>query len=134
MNTDVLVVSPLLPFISEAYNVSSAMTGWMVTVFAVTYAIVAPFFAWVCRIYIIQARLTVEYPKERGIVMTWNNAALYIGITIDSMIGRYGYVISNWGYPFLPYVCSIAAIISFAQYPKRPRHKKESAFPLPLTT
>lgn len=58
-----------------------------------------------------QARLTVEYPKERGIIMAWNNTALYIGITIGSIIG--GYVISNWGYPFLPYVCSIAAIISF---------------------
>lgn len=58
-----------------------------------------------------QARLADEYPKERGIVMAWNNTALYIGITIGSMIG--GYVISNWGYPFLPYVCSIAAIISF---------------------
>ncbi|MCI2256681.1 MFS transporter [Domibacillus sp. PGB-M46] len=58
-----------------------------------------------------QARLTVEYPRERGIVMAWNNTALYIGITIGSIIG--GYVISNWGYPFLPYVCSIAAIISF---------------------
>ncbi|MEM1506019.1 MFS transporter [Domibacillus sp. 8LH] len=58
-----------------------------------------------------QARLTVEYPKERGIVMAWNNTALYIGITIGSIIG--GYVISNWGYSFLPYVCSIAAIISF---------------------
>ena len=58
-----------------------------------------------------QARLAVEYPKERGIVMAWNNTALYIGITIGSMIG--GYVISIRGYSFLPYVCSIAAIISF---------------------
>ena len=59
-----------------------------------------------------QARLAVEYPKERGIVMAWNNTALYIGITIGSMIG--GFVISNWGYSLLPYVCSVAAIISFA--------------------
>ena len=59
-----------------------------------------------------QARLAVEYPEERGIVMAWNNTALYIGITIGSMIG--GYVISNWGYSLLPYVCSVAAIISFA--------------------
>ncbi|RPK14830.1 MFS transporter [Priestia endophytica] len=58
-----------------------------------------------------QARLTVEYPKERGIVMAWNNTALYIGITIGSIIG--GYVISNWGYSLLPYVCSVAAIVSF---------------------
>ena len=44
--------------------------------------------------------------------MAWNNTALYIGITIGSMIG--GYVISNWGYSLLPYVCSVAAMISFA--------------------
>ena len=58
-----------------------------------------------------QARLAVEYPNERGIVMAWNNTALYIGITLGSMIG--GFVISKWGYSFLPYVCSIAAILSF---------------------
>ena len=46
MGTDLFVMSPLLPFISEEYNVSSAMTGWMVTIFAVTYAIAAPFFGW----------------------------------------------------------------------------------------
>ncbi|WP_338788388.1 MFS transporter [Metabacillus sp. FJAT-53654] len=75
-----------------------------------------------------QARLAVEYPKERGIVMAWNNTALYIGITIGSMIG--GYVISNWGYPFLPYVCSIAAIISFVLSTQKVQDtKKESAFP-----
>lgn len=75
-----------------------------------------------------QARLTDEYPKERGIVMAWNNTALYIGITIGSMIG--GYVISNWGYPFLPYVCSIAAIISFVLSAQKLNDtKKESSFP-----
>jgi len=58
-----------------------------------------------------QARLAVEYPKERGIVMAWNNTALYIGITIGSMIG--GYVISKWGYEILPYVCSVTALGSF---------------------
>jgi len=74
-----------------------------------------------------QARLAVEYPKERGIVMAWNNTALYIGITIGSMTG--GYVISNWGYPFLPYVCSIAAIVSFLLSNQKVQEaKKESAF------
>ncbi|PNB65085.1 MFS transporter, partial [Pseudomonas sp. FW305-BF6] len=58
-----------------------------------------------------QARLAVEYPTQRGIVMAWNNTALYIGITIGSMIG--GYIISNWGYSYLPFVCSIGAFISF---------------------
>ncbi|WP_182480699.1 MFS transporter [Peribacillus asahii] len=46
MGTDLFVVSPLLPFISEAYEVSASTTGWMVTVFAVTYAFSAPFFGW----------------------------------------------------------------------------------------
>ncbi|MCM3160738.1 MFS transporter [Metabacillus litoralis] len=73
-----------------------------------------------------QARLAGEYPKERGIVMAWNNTALYIGITIGSMIG--GYVISNWGYLFLPYICSVAAIISFVLSNQNVQEtKKESA-------
>jgi MFS transporter, DHA1 family, purine base/nucleoside efflux pump len=72
-----------------------------------------------------QARLAIEYPKERGIVMSWNNTALYIGITIGSIIG--GYVISNWGYLYLPYVSSIAAIISFILSTQKVKvEKKES--------
>lgn len=58
-----------------------------------------------------QARLAVEYPKERGIVMAWNNTALYMGITLGSMVG--GYIITNWSYSLLPYVCSIIAITGF---------------------
>lgn len=74
-----------------------------------------------------QARLTVEYPKERGIVMAWNNTALYIGITIGSITGSF--VISNWGYSLLPYVCSVAAIVSFVLSTQKGKEaKKESAF------
>ncbi len=73
-----------------------------------------------------QARLSVEYPKDRGMVMAWNNTALYIGITIGSVIG--GYVISNWGYPFLPYICSVAAIISFVLSHQRVKASTESSF------
>ncbi|MBB6451637.1 putative MFS family arabinose efflux permease [Salirhabdus euzebyi] len=46
MGTDLFVISPLLPFISQEYGISPAMAGWMVTVFALTYAISAPFFGW----------------------------------------------------------------------------------------
>jgi len=46
VGTDLFVISPLLPFISETYQVSSATTGWMVTVFAVAYAGTAPVFGW----------------------------------------------------------------------------------------
>ncbi len=72
-----------------------------------------------------QARLAVEYPNERGIVMAWNNTALYIGITIGSMVG--GYVITKWGYSYLPYVCSIAAVISFALSTQKVEETKKSA-------
>jgi MFS transporter, DHA1 family, purine base/nucleoside efflux pump len=73
-----------------------------------------------------QARLAVEYSNERGIVMAWNNTALYIGITLGSMIG--GFVISKWGYSFLPYVCSIVAILSFILSTQKVKEtKKESA-------
>lgn len=72
-----------------------------------------------------QARLAVEYSNERGIVMAWNNTALYIGITISSMIG--GYVITKWGYPSLPYVCSIAAILSFILSTQKVKERKKEA-------
>ena len=72
-----------------------------------------------------QARLAVEYPNERGIVMAWNNTALYIGITIGSMVG--GYVITKWGYSYLPYVCSIAAVISFALSTQKVEETKKTA-------
>ncbi|MDQ0227720.1 MFS transporter [Metabacillus niabensis] len=72
-----------------------------------------------------QARLAVEYSNERGIVMAWNNTALYIGITIGSMIG--GYVITKWGYPSLPYVCSIAAILSFVLSTQKVKERKKEA-------
>ncbi|KAB8126159.1 MFS transporter [Gracilibacillus oryzae] len=67
-----------------------------------------------------QARLAVEYSNKRGIVMAWNNTALYIGITFGSMIG--GFVVSH-------YVCSIAAIFSFAlSTQKVQKTKEESVF------
>nr|WP_298469955.1 MFS transporter [uncultured Psychrobacillus sp.] len=72
-----------------------------------------------------QARLAVEYSYERGIVMAWNNTALYIGITLGSMIG--GFVISKWGYSFLPYVCSIAAVLSFVLSTQKVKETKKAS-------
>ena len=72
------------------------------------------------------ARLVVEYPNDRGSAMAWNMTALYIGITLGSMLG--GFVISKWGYTFLPYVCSIAAILSFVLSTQKVKETKmESA-------
>jgi MFS transporter, DHA1 family, purine base/nucleoside efflux pump len=71
-----------------------------------------------------QARLASEYPEERGIVMAWNNTALYIGITLGSMIG--GYVISNWGYSMLPFVCAGLAAISLFLSTQKVKEIKKS--------
>nr|WP_239541033.1 MFS transporter [Pullulanibacillus pueri] len=40
------VVSPLLPFIASDVKMSIASTGWMVTVFSITYAVCAPIMGW----------------------------------------------------------------------------------------
>ncbi|CAG7619228.1 Purine efflux pump PbuE [Paenibacillus solanacearum] len=42
IGTDLFVISPLLPFISQTYQVDAAAAGWMVTAFSITYAVSAP--------------------------------------------------------------------------------------------
>lgn len=69
-----------------------------------------------------QARLAAEYPNDRGIVMAWNNTALYIGITLGSIIG--GYVITNWGYFMLPFVCAGLAAISLILSTQKVKEEK----------
>lgn len=43
--------------------------------------------------------------------MAWNNIALYVGITLGSIIG--GAVLEGLEFSALPYVCSGVALISF---------------------
>ncbi|MBB6451638.1 putative MFS family arabinose efflux permease [Salirhabdus euzebyi] len=69
-----------------------------------------------------QARLAAEYPEERGIVMAWNNTALYIGITLGSMIG--GYIITNWGYSMLPFGCAGLAALSLILSTQKVKEEK----------
>lgn len=69
-----------------------------------------------------KARLAAEYPDERGITMAWNMTALYIGVTLGSILG--GFVITNWGYTVIPYICSIAAILSLILSTQKPRKLK----------
>ncbi|MEA5025180.1 MAG: MFS transporter [Desulfitobacterium hafniense] len=57
-----------------------------------------------------QARLAEEFPVTRGMALALNNTALYIGITLGSMMG--GFIITKWGFFTLPLICSGAAIIS----------------------
>ncbi|SHN59959.1 MFS transporter [Desulfitobacterium chlororespirans] len=57
-----------------------------------------------------QARLAEEFPETRGMALALNNTALYIGITLGSMMG--GFIITKWGFFTLPFICSGAALIS----------------------
>jgi len=57
-----------------------------------------------------QARLAEEFPETRGMALALNNTALYIGITLGSMIG--GFIITKWGFFTLPFICSGVALIS----------------------
>lgn len=57
-----------------------------------------------------QARLAEEFPETRGMALALNNTALYIGITLGSIMG--GFVITQWGFFTLPFICSVVALIS----------------------
>ncbi|WP_318246276.1 MFS transporter [Bacillus sp. PS06] len=83
--------------------------------FSTDYLIYFLLFIWSLLGYIgyaaYQARLSAEYPRERGVVMAWNITALYGGISLGSLVG--GTIITYWGYATIPYVCSLIAVICF---------------------
>jgi predicted MFS family arabinose efflux permease len=56
-----------------------------------------------------QARLAEEFPETRGMVLALNNTALYIGITLGSILGSF--VIAKFGFYILPFICSGIALI-----------------------
>jgi DHA1 family purine base/nucleoside efflux pump-like MFS transporter len=57
-----------------------------------------------------QARLAEEFPEARGMALALNNTALYIGITLGSILGSF--VIAKFGFYILPFICSGIALIS----------------------
>lgn len=57
-----------------------------------------------------QARLAENFPETRGMALALNNTALYIGITLGSILGSF--VISKFGFYILPFICSGIALIS----------------------
>jgi predicted MFS family arabinose efflux permease len=57
-----------------------------------------------------QARLAEELPETRGMALALNNTALYIGIKLGSMLE--GFIITNWGFFTLPFICSGVTLIS----------------------
>lgn len=56
-----------------------------------------------------QARLAEEFPEARGMALALNNTALYIGITLGSILGSF--VIAKFGFYILPFICSGIALI-----------------------
>jgi len=59
-----------------------------------------------------QARLAKEFSDRRGMAMAWNNTALYVGITLGSLIG--GWVITKWPFGDLPFICAVIALLGGA--------------------
>lgn len=57
-----------------------------------------------------QARLAEEFPEARGMALALNNTALYIGITLGSILGSF--VIAKFGFYILPFICSGIALSS----------------------
>lgn len=56
-----------------------------------------------------QARLVQRFPDRRGVAMAWNNTALYVGITLGSLLG--GWVITKWPFGALPFICTVIAML-----------------------
>lgn len=56
-----------------------------------------------------QSGLAHKYDKRRGLVMAWNNTALYVGITLGSLLG--GWVIAKWDFGVLPLICAAIALL-----------------------
>lgn len=55
-----------------------------------------------------QARLAQRFPDRRGMVMAWNNTALYLGITAGSALG--GWVMDHWDFEVLVMMCGVVAV------------------------
>ncbi|GAA0614806.1 MFS transporter [Virgibacillus siamensis] len=56
-----------------------------------------------------QASLTVRFPYELGSAMAWNQTAMYIGITLGSILGNW--VLGKWVFLTLPVICSLVALL-----------------------
>lgn len=56
-----------------------------------------------------QSRLAQKYDKNRGMAMAWNNTALYVGITLGSLLG--GWIITTWDVRVLPLICGAIALL-----------------------
>lgn len=56
-----------------------------------------------------QSFLAARYPDRRGLIMAWNNAALYSGIALGAWIG--GQVIMRWPFSVLPIMCGMLALL-----------------------
>jgi DHA1 family purine base/nucleoside efflux pump-like MFS transporter len=56
-----------------------------------------------------QAELAASFPKHRGKIMAWNNTALYMGITLGSLIGGW---VAQQSFQALPFVCAVIALVN----------------------
>lgn len=89
----------LLVLIGEFFRVSWVLYGLMGCFAVLAYAFFPAF----------QSFLAARYPDRRGLIMAWNNAALYSGIALGAWLG--GRVISRWPFSVLPIMCGVLALL-----------------------
>lgn len=89
----------LLVLIGYFFRVSWLLYGLMGCFAMLAYAFFPAF----------QSFLAARYPDRRGLIMAWNNAALYSGIALGAWLG--GRVISRWPFSVLPIMCGVLALL-----------------------
>ncbi len=108
--------------LADRWRADRVSTGSLVSL-AILLALVGVFFhtgAWLLPFLIVlsftgyaffpafQARLAETFSQHRGKAMAWNNTALYVGITLGSVMG--GRVILQ-SFGALPFVCAMIALL-----------------------
>lgn len=75
-----------------------------------------------------QSRLVGEYPQETGKVMAWNITAMYVGMTLGSLLG--GIIITLFNFYLLPIICACIAFLAGSLSSKvKSNYKKNNPIP-----
>jgi MFS transporter, DHA1 family, inner membrane transport protein len=101
IGTDSFVVAGILSLVSLTPNVSVALAGQMVTVYAISYALLSPLVAAAaahCGWGLLvpqQHRLLFTAPEIGPLLMGLNSAAIYTGVSMSGVLGALGITYLN---------------------------------------
>ena len=75
-----------------------------------------------------QLSLANQFPNSRAAILAWNNSALFLGISLGSLIG--GQAIGRGGYDFNVVIAAVIATIAWiSNYDGRRRGETEITLP-----